>query len=93
MEVFSLGLADVQVSVVEWCQRSVLSDYEDGLGIPTFGRAPHARCVDRHAGYCEAHHRWGGVDESTNSVCRHVSLDYIAFDDGCMACACFDWNS
>ncbi len=92
-EVFALRLSDVQGSVVECCERSVLSDHEDGLGIPTFGRAPHARCVDRHPRDCEAHHRCGRVDESTNGVCRHVPLDHIAFDDGCMACACFDWNS
>ncbi len=93
MEGASASPRRCQGSVVEYCQRSVVINHEYGLGIPALGRTPHARCVDRHARDCEAHHRWGRVDESTNSACRHVPLDHIAFDNGCMACACFDWNS
>lgn len=63
------------------------------MRVPALGGATHARCVDGHSRDCDAHHRRTRVDEGTNGACRHVPFDHIAFNDGRVACTCFDWNS
>ena len=81
------------LSVGERCERSVVADQDDRLGLPRRFVATHTRRIRRHSRHSNADSVWPPFEESHDRTDRHMTLNDVAIDQRRVARGSIDWNT